>query len=275
MRKNRFSPIANLAGLLIILLFGFPVYWMIITSFKPTESILTVTPEFWPTNPTFDNYSSAFRRDFFSTAVKNSLIVVLITVFISLAIALLASIAVARTEFKGKKAYIVILLVVQMFPLIALIIPLFVLLSNAGLSDTLPGVIIAYVAFVLPFVIWTLRGFLLGIPVELEEAALIDGCTRPQAYRRVLFPLMAPGLVATATFAFIQAWNEFLLAYILTSSEEKNTLPVWLAGFTTRTGTDWGPLMAASVVASIPVVIGFLAVQSKVSSGLTAGAVKG
>lgn len=275
MKKSRFSILPNTAAILVILLFGFPVYWMVVTSFKPTESILTVKPEFWPSSPTFSNYSSAFHRDFFSTAVKNSLIVVFVTVFISLAIALLASIAVARTEFKGKKAYIVILLIVQMFPLIALIIPLFVLLSNAGLSDTLPGVIIAYTAFVLPFVIWTLRGFLLGIPIELEEAALMDGCTRPQAYRRILFPLMAPGLVATATFAFIQAWNEFLLAYILTSSENKATLPVWLAGFTTRTGTDWGPLMAASTIASIPVVIGFLAVQSKVSTGLTAGAVKG
>jgi len=274
-KRHKSSPLANLIGLLVILVFGFPVYWMIITSFKPADAILTVKPQFWPANPTLENYITAFNRDFFLTAVRNSLIVVIVTVFVSLGIALLASIAVARTEFRGKRAYITILLIVQMFPLIALIIPLFVLLSNAGLSDTLPGVIIAYTAFVLPFVIWTLRGFLLGIPVELEEAALVDGCTRPQAYRRILFPLMAPGLVATATFAFIQAWNEFLLAYILTSSEANATLPVWLAGFTTRTGTDWGPLMAASCVASIPVVIGFVALQSKISTGLTAGAVKG
>ena len=273
--KTKSSPISNLLGILVILIFGFPVYWMIDTSFKPTGEILTVKPNFIPIHPTLSNYTTAFHTDFFLSAVRNSLIVVFSTVLVSLAIALLASIAVARMNFKGKSAYIVVLLLVQMFPLIALLIPLFVLLSNAGLSDTLPGVIISYIAFVLPFVIWTLRGFLIGIPVELEEAALIDGCTRPQAYRRILFPLMAPGLVATATFAFIQAWNEFLLAYILTSSQDKATLPVWLAGFTTREGTNWGPLMAASCVASLPVVIGFLVMQRKISTGLTAGAVKG
>jgi N,N'-diacetylchitobiose transport system permease protein len=269
------SWLSNIFGLSAILLFGFPVYWMVNTSFKSAPEILTVKPQFIPLHPTLSNYTQAFHTDFFFSAVRNSLIVVTSTVLISLAIALLASIAVARTEFKGKSAYIVMILIVQMFPLIALLIPLFVLLSKAGLADTLPGVIVAYIAFVLPFVIWTLRGFLMSIPVEIEEAALIDGCSRPQAYRRVLFPLMAPGLVATGTFAFIQAWNEFLLAYIITSSQEKATLPVWLAGFTTRTGTNWGPLMAASCLASIPVVAAFLALQSKIATGITAGAIKG
>ena len=115
----------------------------------------------------------------------------------------------------------------------------------------------------------------MNIPVELEEAALVDGCTRPQAYRRVLFPLMAPGLVATAIFAFIQAWNEFLLAYILLSSQDNATMPIWLAGFTNRFGTDWGPLMAASTITAIPVVIFFSLIQDRIATGITAGAVKG
>lgn len=162
-----------------------------------------------------------------------------------------------------------------MLPLSALLIPLYLLLSKFHMTDKLSGVILTYIAFILPFVIWTLRGFLINIPAELEEAALVDGCTRPQAYRRILFPLMAPGLVATSVFAFIQAWNEFLLAYILLSSQGNATMPIWLAGFTNRFGTDWGPLMAASTLTALPVVIFFSLIQSKIATGVTAGAVKG
>jgi N,N'-diacetylchitobiose transport system permease protein len=162
-----------------------------------------------------------------------------------------------------------------MLPLSALIIPLFLLLTKLQLTNSIHGLAITYVAFILPFTVWTLRGFLANIPIDLEEAALVDGCTRFQAYKYVLFPLMAPGLVATAIFAFIQAWNEFLLAYIIMQSQDKLTLPVWLAGFTTRTGTDWGPLMAASTVTAIPVVIFFSLIQKRIATGVTAGAVKG
>jgi N,N'-diacetylchitobiose transport system permease protein len=162
-----------------------------------------------------------------------------------------------------------------MLPLSALIIPLFLLLTRLQLTNTIGGLALTYVAFILPFTIWTLRGFLANIPTDIEEAALVDGCTRVQAYRHVLLPLMAPGLVATAIFAFIQAWNEFLLAYIIMQSQENLTLPVWLAGFTTRTGTDWGPLMAASTVTAIPVVIFFSLIQKRIATGVTAGAVKG
>jgi N,N'-diacetylchitobiose transport system permease protein len=178
-------------------------------------------------------------------------------------------------KFKGKRTYVATILLVQMLPLSALLIPIYLLLSRFNLTDKLSGVVLTYLAFVLPFVIWTLRGFLVNIPAELEEAALVDGCTKPQAYRLVLFPLMAPGLVATAIFAFIQAWNEFLLAYILLSSQDNATMPIWLAGFTNRFGTDWGPLMAASTLTALPVVIFFTRIQDKIATGVTAGAVKG
>jgi N,N'-diacetylchitobiose transport system permease protein len=201
--------------------------------------------------------------------------VVFFTVTISLFVALFASIAVARMKFKGKRTYVATILLVQMLPLSALLIPIYLLLSRFNLTDKLSGVVLTYLAFVLPFVIWTLRGFLVNIPAELEEAALVDGCTKPQAYRLVLFPLMAPGLVATAIFAFIQAWNEFLLAYILLSSQDNATMPIWLAGFTNRFGTDWGPLMAASTLTALPVVIFFTRIQDKIATGVTAGAVKG
>jgi N,N'-diacetylchitobiose transport system permease protein len=275
MKSSRSSKFANIAGIFAIVFMGFPVYWMVTTSFKPKDEILTVSPSLIPHSFTLANYIQAITKDGFLQALWNSVIVVFFTVIISITVALFAAIAVARMQFRGKRIYIASILLVQMLPLTALLIPLFLLLTKLNLTDKLFGVILTYVAFVLPFVVWTLRGFLVNIPTELEEAALVDGCTKPQAYRRILFPLMAPGLVATAIFAFIQAWNEFLLAYILLSSPAKATMPVWLAGYTNRFGPDWGPLMAASTIAAIPVVIFFSLIQNRIATGITAGAVKG
>ena len=273
--KTKSSPFANVIGLVSVFLMGFPVYWMVITSIRPKEEILSTEPTLIPMHVTLANYVQALTKDGFFQAFKNSLLVVSITVVLSMAVATLAAIAVARMNFKGKGFYIVSILLVQMIPLSALLIPLYLLLTKLHLTDSLFGLVLTYLAFVLPFVVWTLRGFLINIPLDLEEAALVDGCTRPQAYRRILFPLMAPGLVATAIFAFIQAWNEFLLAYILLSSQSKATMPVWLGAFTTQRGTDWGPLMAASTLCALPVVAFFLIIQDKLTQGVTAGAVKG
>ncbi len=275
MKRSSSSIFSNASGIVAIVLMGFPVYWMITTSFKPKGDILSTNPTLLPRSFTLSNYVEAVTKEGFVRALLNSLIVVFFTVTISLFVALFASIAVARMKFKGKRTYVATILLVQMLPLSALLIPSYLLLSKFNLTDKLSGVILTYLAFVLPFVIWTLRGFLVNIPAELEEAALVDGCTRPQAYRLVLFPLMAPGLVATAIFAFIQAWNEFLLAYILLSSQDNATMPIWLAGFTNRFGTDWGPLMAASTLTALPVVIFFTRIQDKIATGVTAGAVKG
>lgn len=266
---------SNLIGFVFLIFLGFPVYWMVTTSFKAPAEVLVASPSILPTSFSFENYILAFDKEYFIGSIINSAIIVSITVLISLVLALTASFALARMKFRGKSTLTVFLLLVQMVPLTALIIPLFLQLSSLGLVNTQPGLIITYIAFVLPFVIWTLRGFLMGIPQELEEAALVDGCSRPKAFIYIIFPLMAPGLVATGVYAFIQAWNEFLLAYIIMSSQENQTLPVWLAGFTTRTGTDWGPLMAASVIAAIPAVVLFLIFQKKLAVGVTAGAVKG
>ena len=275
MKRSSSSIFSNASGIVAIVLMGFPVYWMITTSFKPKGDILSTDPTLLPRSFTLSNYVEAVTKEGFVRALVNSLIVVFFTVTISLFVALFASIAVARMKFKGKRTYVATILLVQMLPLSALLIPIYLLLSRFNLTDKLSGVILTYLAFVLPFVIWTLRGFLVNIPAELEEAALVDGCTRPQAYRLVLFPLMAPGLVATAIFAFIQAWNEFLLAYIILSSQDNATMPIWLAGFTNRFGTDWGPLMAASTLTALPVVIFFTRIQDKIATGVTAGAVKG
>ncbi|TML61904.1 MAG: carbohydrate ABC transporter permease [Actinobacteria bacterium] len=253
----------------------FPVYWMVATAFKPGQQILSYTPHWVPTNPTLSNFRDAIHQPFFWNAVKNSLIVVSAVVALSVVLAFLASLALAKFHFYGRKAFIVLILGVQMVPLAALIIPLYILMSRLGQIDKLTGVIAMYLTFVLPFTVWTMRGFLLGIPKELEEAAMVDGATRFGAFVRVLLPLVGPGLVATSIFAFIQAWNEFIIAYVFLHTPAKQTLMVWLASFTTLRGTDWGPLMAGATLCALPVVVFFLLVQRRIAFGLTAGAVRG
>jgi N,N'-diacetylchitobiose transport system permease protein len=265
----------NLLGLLVLAVMVFPVYWMVATAFKPGQQILSYTPQWVPTHPTLSNFRDAIQQPFFWNAVKNSLIVVSAVVALSVVLAFLASLALAKFHFYGRKAFIVLILGVQMVPLAALIIPLYILMSRLGQIDKLTGVIAMYLTFVLPFTVWTMRGFLLGIPKELEEAAMVDGATRFGAFVRVLLPLVGPGLVATSIFAFIQAWNEFIIAYVFLHTPEKQTLMVWLASFTTLRGTDWGPLMAGATLCALPVVVFFLLVQRRIAFGLTAGAVRG
>jgi N,N'-diacetylchitobiose transport system permease protein len=265
----------NAAAVLVLLVTVFPIYWMVATGFKRGVDILSFEPRWLPIPGTLDNYRSAIGKPHFLQDVGNSVVVVLVTVLVSLALAFLAALAAARFRFRGRAALIVMLIVVQMVPLEALIIPIYLMLDRAGQTDRLAGIVVTYLTFVLPFSIWTLRGFIVNIPEELEEAAMVDGCTRAGAFRRILFPLVAPGLVATAVFSFIQVWNDYLIAYVLLRSPEKQTLGIWLASFTTNHGTEWGAVMAGSTLFAIPAVVFFLLVQRRVVSGLTAGAVKG
>jgi N,N'-diacetylchitobiose transport system permease protein len=268
--------IVNALGLAVFAVMVFPVYWMVSTAFKPGIDIQRYEPQWFPTPATLDHFRDAIEIPYFWENVRNSLIVVSVVVGLSLALAFLAALALAKFRFYGRKGFIVLIIGVQMVPLNALIIPLYILLARAGQVNTLTGVIVVYLTFVLPFTVWTLRGFMLGVPRELEEAAMVDGSSRFGAFFRILLPLVAPGLVATSIFAFIQAWNEFLVAYVLLSSQEKQTLTVWLAGFTGGArGTDWGALMAGSTLTAIPVVVFFLIVQRRIAFGLTAGAVRG
>ena len=265
----------NALGLLVFAVMIFPVYWMVATAFKRGSDIFGNTPVWFPTHPTLSNFSDAIHRPHFWADVKNSLIVVGCVVIFSLLLAFLAALALAKFRFYGRKAFIVLIIGVQMIPLNALIIPIYLVLSKANEVDKLSGVIITYLTFVLPFTVWTLRGFLLGVPRELEEAAQVDGSTRFGAFVRILLPLIGPGLVATSIFAFIQAWNEYIMAVTLLHSPDKQTLTVWLAGFITDRGTAWGPLMAGATLTALPVVIFFVAIQRKIAFGLTAGAVRG
>jgi N,N'-diacetylchitobiose transport system permease protein len=265
----------NLLGLLVFAVMIFPVYWMVATAFKEGRNILTDTPQFFPSPATLSNFDDAIHRPYFWDVIKNSLIVVTSVVAFSLLVGFLAALALAKFRFYGRGAFIVLILGVQMLPLNALIIPLYIQLSRAGLTNELSGVIITYLTFVLPFTVWTLRGFMLGIPRELEEAAMVDGSTRFGAFVRILLPLVAPGLVATSIFAFVVAWNEFLIAYVFLNDAEKQTASVWLAGFTTTRGTEWGPLMASATLIALPVLVFFLLIHRKIAFGLTAGAVRG
>jgi N,N'-diacetylchitobiose transport system permease protein len=262
-------------GLLVVVVMLFPIYWMVSTALKPGKEILSLTPVWFPSPVTFDNFRGAMNAPFFWNDVVNSLTVVLSVVAISIALAFLAAVSVARFGFRGRTAFIVMVIAVQMVPLNALVIPVYLLLDRVGQVDSLPGVIAYYLAIVLPFMIWTLRGFVANVPVDLEEAAMVDGASRVGAFLRIVFPLVAPGLVATGIFGFIQAWNEYIIAYVLLSSSSKQTLTIWLASFTTQHGTDWGGLMAGATLTALPVVFFFLLVQRHVAGGLTAGAVKG
>jgi len=274
--NGRFSKgIANIIGLVVLIVMLFPIYWAVSTSFKRGVDMTRVTPEWFPVPGTLQHYFDAWHKAFFLSSLRNSAIIVGSTVVIAIIVAFFAAVAIARTNFRGRRAYIVIIILIQMIPQTALIIPLFVMLSRVHQQNQLSGVVFTYLALVLPFSVWTLRGFVANIPKDLEEAAMIDGCSRVGAFMRVTFPLVAPGLVATAIFAFIQAWNEFTFAYVIIQDNSKETATVWLASFSTQQQIDWGGMMAGATMLSIPLVILFLLVQKHFATGLTAGAVKG
>jgi N,N'-diacetylchitobiose transport system permease protein len=265
----------NALGLIVFAVMVFPVFWMVTTAFKGNAEIYSFNPTWIPKNPTLSHFSDAIHRQYFWDSVKNSVIIVVATVVIALALSFFAAIALAKYRFSGRKLFIVMVIGIQMLPQAGLIIPLYSVLAKHALVDTLIGVALVYLTFALPFCVWTLRGFLLGIPKDLEEAAMVDGSTRIGAFVRILLPLIAPGLVATSVFAFITSWNEFIFANTLLNSPQKQTVTVWLSFlYGGNRFVDWGEIMAASTLIAIPVVIFFLLVQRRISFGLTAGAVK-
>lgn len=262
-------------AILGILVSFFPVYLMLVTSVMPNSEITSGKVSFFPKGLTFIHYSDAVGKDLFFTKLANSALVSVSATLATIVVAFLAAIALGRFRFRGRTIYIVVLLIVQMIPLEALIIPVYLMMNGAGLRDHYIGLIGIYLVFNLPFAIWTLRSFVVSVPVDLEEQAMIDGCSRLGAFWRVLLPLTIPGIVATAVYAFIQTWSELIFALVIMQSAEKQTLPVWINSFSTPKGTDWGALMAGSVLFTLPVVVMFLFVYRRIATGLAAGAVKG
>jgi N,N'-diacetylchitobiose transport system permease protein len=265
---------ANAVGIIFSVLMLFPVYWVLNTAFKPANEVLSLTPTFWPNDPTFDNFLSAVKAKYFLQDMLNGVVITLFAVAGALVVGFLAALAIARFRFYGRKAVILVVLAVQLVPFLSLLIPLFLMLQSWNLTNSLIGVSITYLVLILPYTVWTLRGFISAIPRELDEAALIDGCSRAQVFWRIILPLTGPGLVATSVFGFIQAWNEFIIINTLNNPEKQN-LMAWLLQNQTSRGTAWGPLMAGAIITSIPVVVFFLIIQKNIATGLTAGAVKG
>jgi len=266
--------VLNAIALLAAFLFAFPVYWMFITAFKPADEIQTYVPVFIPT-PTLANFIKAINVPHFGDFARNSVLIAGSTLGLALLIGFLTAATLARARIRGRKGFLLLVAIAQMAPFEALLIPFFLVMRDVGLYNQLPSLVIVYFIFTLPFTIWSLRGFIAGIPVDLEEAAMTDGASRLGAFVRVTLPLLGPGLVATAIFCFITAWNEYFYAFVFMTDVQNYTLPVWLASFRTSLGTDWGATMAASTLFTLPVLIFFLAVQNRMVGGLTTGAVKG
>lgn len=279
--RRRIRPgkvVATIVALLLAFVWAFPVYWMLNSSLLPNAVLTSTTPRFLPVGGSLDNFSAVFGQGTFWPALGMSVAITLTTVVFGLLFAFLAALAISRFAFRGRKSFVLAVLFIQMLPAEGLFIAQYKLMSTLDLLNTVVGVSIIYIAAIVPFTVWMLRGFVAGVPIELEEAAMVDGLSRTQAFFWITFPLLAPGLVASGVYAFLQAWNEFTVALVLLQKEDVRTLPLWLRGFVQSSATratDWGQVMAASTLVAVPVIVFFLVVQGRLTSGLVAGAVKG
>ncbi|MEU9359310.1 carbohydrate ABC transporter permease [Streptomyces sp. NPDC048301] len=265
----------NATAVLLVIGLLFPVYWMFATAFKPTPDIVADDPVWFPVNFTFEHFQTAVNADNFWTLVRNSLTVTVLAVAFSLILALAGSFALARMRFKGRKGFVIGFMVAQMAPWEVMVIAIYFIVRDADMLNSLIPLTLFYMVMILPFTLLTLRGFVAAVPKELEESAMVDGCTRPQAFVKVILPLLAPGLMSTSMFGFITAWNEFPMVLVLNKQAESQTLPLWLSQFQSQFGDDWGATMAASSIFAIPILVLFVFLQRKAVSGLTDGAVKG
>lgn len=278
---NRLKPtrqggiaVAKTIGVLACLgFFLLPAYWMFSTAIDPNAA--RRGGRIIPAGLTLDHFTTVLGRGGFTKFMMNSFFVALITVTLSAIVALLASVAVARFKFRSRTTILVLILIAQMVPLEALVIPLFIQARNLHMLNSLLGLSIVYLAFSIPFAVWMLRGFVAAVPVEVEEAAYIDGASWGTMFWRILFPLVVPGLVATSIFSFITAWNEFIFALTFLQDDSKFTVAIGLQRFFGQNTADWGPIMAASTLITLPVIVFFVLVQRNLVSGLSAGAVKG
>ena len=263
--------IGQLALAAVVLL---PFFWMVSVSLKPADEPFAIPARLWPENPTLENYASAFRPEF-RTYFLNSIIVSLSTVVITVSLGLLAAYTFTRNQTRVILVCMALVVAAQMFPASAIIIPIYKMMRQADLLNTYASLILAYITVTLPVAIWMLRGFMTRLPVELDEAASVDGCGPFRTFFSIILPLCRPGIVATAVFVLIVTWQEFLFALSFTSTKDMRTLPVGMNDFIGQYGIRYGELMASSVLISVPVVLIFFLLQRQFVAGLTAGAVKG
>ena len=266
--------VAEAVTLLVAVLVAFPLYWMVLSALRPAGEIESTRPRPWTLAPSLDSFRRVFGQQDFGRYFLNSCVVAVSVVVLSAVIAFLAATAVARFRFRFRTTLLVMFLIAQMVPVEALTIPMFFLMRDAGLLNTLGSLVLPHLAFSLPFAIWLLRGFVRAVPEALEEAAYLDGASRARFLWQVLFPLVMPGLVATSVFSFISTWNDFLFAKsFIISDTTQSTLPMALLVFFRPDDNDWGGIMAASTVMTLPVLVFFVLVQRRLVSGL-GGAVK-
>ena len=276
--ERRFKMIAGAIWMLIILTFVlFPTYWITLASFKHPKDLAVRIPIFWTTEPTLISYRGLFTQPFlhFEKLTLNSMTISLGATFLSVVIAIFAGLALARLRFPGRQRLGMAVFFAYLVPPALLFIPLYVMMATFKLVDSRLGLILVYSSFTVPFGVWMLRGYFHNIPVELEECAMIDGCTRVGAWVRIVLPLASPGIAAAAIFAFTLAWNEFLYAYILTETANAQTMPIGLASFIQLDVYRWGELSAGALLMAIPAVVLYFLGQRFVVAGLTGGAVKG
>ncbi len=257
---------------LIFLLF--PFYWTFITSIKPEQEIYSNTISYWPNNVSFESYQKLFTSFNFLKPMINSLFVATSTTIISLTVSIFAAYAFSRYKFKGKKYLMGIFLTNNMFPVVLLLIPLYAIMRNIGILYTPFALMLSYTTFTIPFSIWLLSGYLRDLPISLEEAAMIDGATRAQAFIKIVLPILAPCIVATGAYVFMTSWNEYVFAVMFTN-EASRTIPVALKNLIGQLGVEWGMLTAGGIITIIPVCILFFFAQKRLTEGLTEGAVKG
>jgi len=260
-----------LAVYLIFLLF--PFYWTFVTSIKPENELYISIVTYWPNKTTFASYKKLLNFNFLKPMI-NSLLVAGVTTIVSLTVSLLAAYAFSRYKFKGRKVLMAMFLTNNMFPTVLLLIPLYAIMRNIGILYTPMALVLSYTTFTIPFSIWLLNGYLNDLPISLEEAAMIDGASRTQAFLKIIFPILLPCIMATGAYIFVTSWNEYTFAVMFTN-EGSRTIPVALKNLIGQLGVEWGMLTAGGIITIIPVCIMFFFAQKRLTEGLTAGAVKG
>lgn len=281
--SRRYLVAIHVAAVVMALVVLAPFAWLLISSISPSKELLSSSPHWWPEDPTLERYAAIFQSApggadvaaNFRQAMVNSFVVATLTTLVSLVVGALGGYAFARLKFRFRRTSLFGFLAIYMLPPIALVIPLYLALANLGLLDTKIGLVVTYCSIVTPFCLWTMSNYYLSLPQDLEEAARVDGCTRLGALVRVILPLSRPGLLTTAMFGFLLAWDEFLYALIFTSTTRAKTIPVAIAEFTGKYSSDFGLIAAGGVLATIPPLVLALVFQRYIVGGLTSGAVKG